>query len=172
MSYSIDQFKKLISEQPPCHTSIIHFNIRSLTKHYDDITDFQTLVSHKFSIICLSEIWLSSCDDTLFSLPGYNCEFDHRPNDRHGGSAMFISHTLPYKRRIDLSFRTDKVESVWLEFDRTSFSASKNTVMASIYRSPSSSYQDFCAELDSILHRLNRENKNVIIVGDININIK
>lgn len=171
MSHSVDQFKKLLREQPPCHTSIIHFNIRSLSKHYDDITYFQTLLSHNFSIICLSETWLSSCDDTLFSLPSYNCEFDHRQNDRHGGSAIFISHSLPYKRRVDLSFRTDKVEAVWVEFDRTLFSAHKNTVVASIYRSPTSSYQDFCAELDNILHRLNRENKNVIIVGDININI-
>lgn len=171
MYYSVDQVKQLLSKPSPCYTSITHLNIRSLSKHYDDVRNFQSLLSHNFSIICLSETWLSPCEDTLFTLPNYHCEFDHRPNDRHGGSAIFISHALPYKRRVDLSFRTDKVESVWLEFDRTSFSVNKNTIVASIYRSPSSSYPDFCAELENILHRLNLENKNIIIVGDINVDI-
>lgn len=44
-------------------------------------------------------------------------------------------------------------------------------MLGCIYRSPSSSSSEFLASLDAVLCKLSLENKNVVIVGDININL-
>lgn len=168
--HSIDQFSNLLQNHSPNYKSLIHLNIRSLSKHYDDLLNFLTLTDHTFSLVCLSETWLTPTDARLFSLPNYRAEFANRIDSRSGGSAIFVSNTLTYTRRDDISIATNKCESVWLELDK-SFVSNMNTIIGSIYRSPSSSYSEFCQELDKVLTVLNNENKNIIIVGDININL-
>lgn len=44
-------------------------------------------------------------------------------------------------------------------------------MLGCIYRSPSSSDSEFLANLDAVFFKLSLENKNVVIVGDININL-
>lgn len=48
---------------------------------------------------------------------------------------------------------------------------SKNTIVATIYRSPSSFYADFSSELDPIITFLKSENKIIILLGDVHIGI-
>lgn len=116
-------------------------------------------------------MWLSPADGNQFNLPGYRAKYHHRPADRHGGAAIFISDTISYSRCSDISISTTLCESVWLELGTCFLPSGKNTIVASIYRSPSSSYSDFCNELDCIISSLNAENKNIIILGNINIDI-
>lgn len=47
----------------------------------------------------------------------------------------------------------------------------RSTIVAAIYRSPSSSYPEFCSQLSNILNNLVIKNKNIVICCDININI-
>lgn len=168
--HSIDQFSNLLQNNAINLKSLVHLNIRSLPKHYDDLVNFLTLTGHSFSLVCLSETWLTPTDAPLFSLPNYRAEFANRVDSRCGGSAIFVSNTLSYTRRYDISIATSKCESVWIELDK-SFLSKTNTIIGSIYRSPSSSYPEFCREFDEVMTRLNKENKNIVIVGDININI-
>lgn len=169
-THTVLELKQLFSSFVS-HISIMHFNTRSLPKNFDDMVNFLSLTNHHFSLICLLETWLSADDDNMFSIPGYRAEFFHRLGDYHGGSAMFISNALSYKRRTDIAFSVSKCESVWLEFDRNFLPSNKRTIIGSIYRSPSSSYGDFCVELDNILSSFISENYNVIILGNINIDI-
>lgn len=120
----------------------------------------------------MSETWLTPVDGNLFGLPGYIGEYSYRGVQRSGGSAIFVNSSIVYTRRHDLSFHNLLCESVWLEFDRNVLSLNnRNTILASVYHSPSSSYSDFCSQLEEILSVLTNENKNIIICGDININI-
>lgn len=169
--FSCDKTKALLHDKPP-QFSFLHCNIRSLRKHHDDLINFLSILDHNFSIICLSETWLTQVDGNLFDLPGYISEHSYRGNQRSGGSAIFVNSSIAYTRRLDLSFRNLLCESVWLEFDRNVLPLNNMpTILASIYRSPSSSYSDFCSQLEEILNLLTNENKNIIICGDININI-
>lgn len=45
------------------------------------------------------------------------------------------------------------------------------TIIGCLYRSPSSSVSAFCNELNIVLDKLSSEKKNVLILGDININL-
>lgn len=61
---------------------------------------------------------------------------------------------------------------MWVEIENSCFGVdSKNIIFGSIYRSPSSSLPEFFTALDKVFHTLSHENKNVVILGDININL-
>lgn len=169
--FSCQALKKHFSDKNP-KLSLIHLNIRSLRKNYNSLIAFLSLINHNFSFICLSETWLSPDDRNLYALSGYNAEYCYRATPRGGGSAVFIKSSLSYKRRNDLAFSNMFCESVWIEFDKSVFSVDgRNTVLGCIYRSPASSQSEFCFQFDKLLHTITNENKNIIICGDINVNI-
>lgn len=63
-------------------------------------------------------------------------------------------------------------ESVWLEFEHSFLNRdNKKFILGCIYRSPSSPVSQFCANLQHSLNAISLENKNAIIMGDININL-
>ena len=51
--------------------SIIHFNARSLYKNFEDISIFLSSLKHSFTIIAVSETWISRDPVIPFNLPGY-----------------------------------------------------------------------------------------------------
>lgn len=172
MYFSSEELKRSLNNSRLTHKSLIHFNIRSLSKNYDNMIDFFSNLNNPFTIICLSEVWLTNADSKLFGIPGYTMEVCVRKDVRYGGSAILVQDNHPYHRRHDLSFSCPNVESVFLEFDKTFLSAnSRNTIIGSVYRSPSSCSANFCSQLDAILNIITNENKNVVILGDINIDI-
>lgn len=129
-------------------------------------------IRYPFSVFCISETWLNESDKDLYSFPSYSCEYFHRASSGHGGSAIFILSGISYKRRSDLQVNITDCESVWVEIDGSTFGSNdKNILFGSIYRSPSSSVSDFCSALTSLLQTVAQEQKNVIIMGDININL-
>lgn len=79
--------------------------------------DFFTALDHSFTVICLSEVWLTSVDTNLYAIPHYSAEFCCRGDNRYGGSAIYVSASQPYRRRSDIAFSSANVESVWLEYD-------------------------------------------------------
>lgn len=138
MYFTSEELKCSLNNTKHTHKSLIHFNIRSLSKNYDSMIDFFSNLNNPFTIICLSEIWLSNADIVLFGIPGYTMEACVRKDTRYGGSAILIQDNQSYRRRHDLYFSCSNVESVFLEFDTSFLSAnSRNTIIGS-YRSPSS----------------------------------
>lgn len=169
MSSSADEFISLLSDK---HRSLVHFNARSLRKNHDNISDFIHSTRHPFSFICISETWLSDDDADLYGFTSYKSEYCHRASDAHGGSAIFISPGINYSRRTDLSIAIPYCESIWIEIQQPHFTHNENNlILASIYRSPSSSLTQFLSALETILNNLSLEHKNILLVGDININL-
>lgn len=168
-SLSPTNVRSLISDNNPC---LVHLNARSLRRNHDNISSFLTSLSVPFSFICITETWLCQADTNMFGFPSYQSEYCHRSNDCHGGSAIFISDKIPYTRRRDISIPIAQCESVWIELDHSFLSVdSKKFVLGCIYRSPSSCSSEFMIHLDRIFNILAAENKHVLIVGDININL-
>lgn len=85
---------------------------------------------------------------------------------------MFVSSSLSYNRREDLSICVDKCESLWLELDNFLPHHNKTkTIVGTVYRSPSCSAVDFCNSFKATLEKISAENKNALILGDFNINL-
>lgn len=169
MSFSAEEFISFLSDN---QRSLVHFNARSLRRNHDNINSFIHSTRHSFSFICISETWLSDVDANLYGFTSYKSEYCHRASDNYGGSAIFISSGINYIRRLDLHITIPYCESVWIEIEQPQVTHNqKNLILACIYRSPSSSFIQFLSALETVLNTLSMENKNVLLVGDININL-
>lgn len=100
--FSLERTKALLKDNTSA-LSLIHFNVRSLRKHYDDLSALFSVVDHTFSLIYLSETWLTSHDGALYGISGYTSEYCHRKGSRGGGSAILVESSVPNRWRLDLS---------------------------------------------------------------------
>ena len=70
-----------------------HLNVRSLTRHLDDINHL--LMSQQLDILCLSESWLTeSMDSSMLLFPGYSIIRRDRQGRTGGGVAILHRNEL------------------------------------------------------------------------------
>ena len=81
---------------------------------------------------------------------------------------LFMVVNLNAFERTDLSITDDEFETVWVEINNTK---AKNILCCCAYRHPSFNPVRFKEHFESILSQLTRENKNIFIMGDFNINL-
>jgi len=109
--YSITHFNDKFCNNTDFLT--IHFNIRSISNHFDDLSIFLESIKSTFSLIALSEIWLPSKENVQFyNIPNYNFECSLRPNSNYGGVGLYIHNSIPYKI-LNVNSITGS-ESLWL----------------------------------------------------------
>ena len=95
--------------------SVLHLNIRSLTKKFDDFKELYKTLNLKFSIVCFSETWANDNkpeNDSLIQLPGYNVLHQIRKNHRSERASILVRESLSFKRREDLGIYSEAVESL------------------------------------------------------------
>ena len=80
--------------------SSLHINIRSLPKHFDDLSEFLLTLNRSFSIIAVSETWLHRSNSDLFHLPVQEDKF----------LGIIIHENLSWKPHISAVY--DKVSKV------------------------------------------------------------
>ena len=91
------------------------------------------------------------------SLQGYNLH-SQPTRSAAGGVALYTSKSLNAIKRTDLSLTDEEFETVWVEIKN---SKSKNILCCCAYRHPSSSPERFTEHIETVLHNLARENKNI-----------
>ena len=88
--------------------SIIHANIKSLPKNFDNLVIFLRLLNRNLSCIGISETWLSDVSpiDT-FNIPSYFFLCRSRSLKRGGGVGIYVNNTYNFKERTDLGIFYD-----------------------------------------------------------------
>ena len=113
----------------------------------------------------LSETFLKPIvRDSLYAVPGFSIYRKERKSKSGGGVMAFINHDLHVKRRSDLE--NQNVESLWLEI--CPFKSKRSIIVGSIYRPPSSNNANDI-DIESNIEGVHLQNKETIIVSDINI---
>ena len=103
----------------------------------------------------------------LYNLPHYNRITNNR--NRHGGGlALFIKDNYEYVIRNDLNKQLEHIESLFIEI---SLKDKKNAICGVVYRRPGSNVNNFITDYETILTKINSENKNAFIMGDFNLNL-
>ena len=149
--------------------SLLHFNSRSLFKNYNAIHDFIGQLDGSFSVYGFSETWIHDRTPiTLFQLDNYTFYHNDRIKSRGGGVAMLIHNSLNSIVRHDLNLDQDLCDSLFIEINNT---GQKNTIVAVIYRDPKSNIYEFNTQFNECLEKLTRENKEVYVMGDFNLNL-
>lgn len=151
--------------------SLVHLNIRSIQKNLNNFDLYLHNLDIKFDIIGLTETWLNENNADRYRLSGYNVEHNTRKGKKGGGVSIFIKEHINHKTRSELNNMSKHVESIFIEVDKSSVNGIKNTVIGVIYRPPDSNINDFLDYLGSTLASINNENKNIILMGDYNLNL-
>ena len=94
--------------------SFFHMNIRSCRQNFSQLQLFLSTVLFKFTVIILTETWLSESSDFLCELDGYNSFATHR-NNHGGGIKIFVRDSISINIINEMSFINDLYESLTCE---------------------------------------------------------
>ena len=86
-----------------------------------------------------------------------------------GGCVLYVNSMSNHHMRDDLSVIEDDYETIWIEINNHK---SKNLLCCCLYRHPSGDIANFNNHISSILQKVQKENKSLLIImGDFNINV-
>jgi hypothetical protein len=155
---SIDDLSNKLPKTRP-HYSIVSQNIRSIFKNIEDFNINLSMLPSDADIIILTECWLNP-DIPLPAKPGYSSYCSTNKVTLSDGVVFYIKDYVEHK-----------VKEVFL-LDATCLEVKLNDcTILGIYRSPSNANTtNFITSLDNHLNMPHLD-KNVIITGDINVNI-
>ena len=169
--YDINRFKGLKLHEINEKFSLLHMNIWSLPYYFDNFQQLLLNLKIDFDIIDIAESRIKSKKAPASSIDLIKYNTEHTPTDAEkGGALLYISKQLNYKRRTDLQIAKSKqIESAAIEIiDKTH----KNTIVICIYKHPNLSIADFNeGYLQHLLDKLSYERKNIIVLGDFNIDL-
>ena len=143
---------------------ICHLNVHHL---YPKLDEIKILLNEQknIDIICLGETFLNDqYSDSELQIPNYN--FIRK--DRHsngGGLIIYYKTNLACVQRADLE--SNGVEMIWLEIRNNK---QKPFLLCYVYRPPTAS-SDWTDNVEQSLENGNSENKEIILLGDLNFNI-
>ena len=140
--------------------AIASLNVNGLRSHLDEI---RLLIRNlRLHILALNETKLdSNFSKELTSVAGYQQERLDR-NSSGGGVSIFIRDSTKYKPRPDVP--KDDLELICIEVEPPK---SKPFLLVAWYRPPSSPVGSF-NRLEHVLSYLDREGKEIILLGDTN----
>lgn len=162
--YSEDEFNSSMKMEG---FSVIHFNSRSLYSNFSKIKDYLQQLQQKFSIIAISETWLSDEKNLQDGLEGYEMFWQNRSNKRGGGVALFVMTAFKCKVIGDMTIVIDNVmECITIEIE---VERSKNILISCIYRTPGSCIDQFNEKISELYEKHN--DKTILVCGDFNIDL-
>ena len=159
-------------------TNVVHFNIRSLDKHFSELLSFHEQTKHIFDYTGLSEIGKKNLESrkAFLQTMGYDLHYKESHLSK-GGAGLITKLDTEHRVRHDLVFENKKykkvnlvTESIWLE--REFADKKRNFIIGAVYRHPGSTVEcleEFTQQLSSIIKKIENERKKVYIVGDLNI---
>ena len=149
--------------------SLFHLNIRSLSSHHDELLLLLSSFGISLDVIGISESKEQTNHGFLTNvdISGYTM-YSTPTKSSCGGAALYVKSLLNHKPREDLSVCKDEFEMVGVEILN---SKSKNIICCCVYRHPNTDAQEFVNFLDNLLQNLGKENKQIFLMGDFNLNL-
>ena len=160
-SFTPDEFYKNLKTISPTYNLVIHMNISSLQYYSDDLRYLVKTCPNKPKIIGITECRLRTNREVLsnIDLNDYSFEFITTESTKRG-SLIYIQNDLRYKILKDINlYREKEVESTFIE------------IIGCIYKHPNVAVSEFrCDFINTLLEKLSHEKKEIILMGDLNIN--
>ena len=154
----------------PRVNAMFYMNIRSLSKHYDELQ--MLLLQNQFQMltVCLTETWLKNENVNLYNLPGYNSVNNYRMKKPGGGVTIMIREDLPFNYIDQLTYIDHNIESIGVKLEKNPPFFTRDTIICCIYRPPQGDIKEFAKKFNQILEKVSK-NKTYIF-GDFNIDLK
>ena len=152
---------------------MLHTNLASISKHWDDLQLTLSLLKTKFDVIGITEHKIQKDKIASISnidIPGFH-SFVFDCSDT-SGTGLYIRDSLVYNKRDDLKILSSgNIESTFIEII---FPEKKNMIIGCVYRHPSSSLsiQTFNEDIfDPLLDKIASGDKTCALMGDFNIDL-
>lgn len=161
---NIGELKNKINLENKRNFNIIHFNIRSLNKNFNELLIYlEDYGVNGIDIITLSETWNIDNIDR-FQIPNFNIYYNDSHHNQNDGVIIYVNNKLSATVKcFDLT--EVKLMEVETKIDN------RTIKIIATYRPPSTNTSLFIEELQRYLTSNNMKNSLIIFVGDININI-
>ena len=146
-----------------------HVNIRSLTKHFEELHFLLYSSNIPFDVIVISESKKPVNKNFLTNVNLHEYQLHSQPTKSvFGGVAMYVKKSLDHKVLNHLNALEDKFETLWIEVNTGP--KCKNIIVCCAYRHPDTDANKFIEYLESTLSKLDKY-KLICIMGDFNINL-
>ena len=165
--FKLSNFLKKISHYP----YFTHTNACSLSKNFDDLEHLLKCTNKVFDIVAVSETRITKKAALISNLNLQNYSFEFTPTESNaGGTLLYIPNHLSYNPRTDLNLNiANQLESTFIEIIN---SGKSNIIVNCLYKHPSMDVSDFNKNyLNTLLDKLSKENKQVFLLGDFNVNL-
>ena len=141
--------------------SLCHVNLRSIPKNLCKFEKYLENLKCSFSVIGISETWLTDHNVDCYGINGYNHFNLHRQGKRGGGVSLFVNELLAANERADLNMMSEHLEAVFIEITKNNLGIEKDIVIGVVYRPPNQDVSIFNESINDILQRLKVENKSI-----------
>lgn len=145
---------------------IAHLNVRSL---FTGFNEFQNLIfDNNYDIVAVTETWLTNnIPSNVVNLNGYKFVRRDRNGSRGGGIAFYVKNHINFKI-IPLDIQnSNEIENLWIEIKIGRF----RLVLGIVYHVPNISIDQSINILDEILSQIVPCNENIIMLGDVNVDM-
>ena len=150
---------------------LLHLNIPSIPRHLHELEAYISHVHHEFSIIPVSETWLSDATIDTYQMEGHAHEYQYCKDKCGGGGFLFVKNDLSYILRKYLILFNQSVEFLFIRLQNTDSSRSNSIIVGVIYRPPNTNIIHFNEALSTLLDKVKLENKQVYLSGDYDITL-
>ena len=167
---SINYIRKTVTKQ----TTPIFQSFIQIYGNFDNLEQLLNNLKYEFDIIALTEIWRTEGNQNF--IPGLLTSYQNYEgisgSTLKGGCGFYIKNNISFVVRQELtkkhSSSQGEYETHWIEIIHTS---KENLVVGVVYRYPKQKDTEFLLYLKQTLKALPKENKKVILTGNLNINL-
>ena len=166
--YDLHDFIKLTNFVKKC-LSLFHVNIRSLSKHIDELKNVLHASKIIFDFIGVSETKQLINKDFISNvdIEGYHV-YSQPSKSSSGGVAIYVNNKLDHFRKDDLCVIEDDFESLWIEIKNNK---GKNIICGCIYRHPNRDPDNVFEYIENTLSKIDSNKYQIFIMGDYNIDL-
>lgn len=166
--FDISTYNDSFSDSSASSLSVVHFNIRNLTRNMNELESVISMLKRTPDCICLSETWLDSSSEPYIKLDGYVC-YNVLRDSPHGGVSILVRDFIKSNFEPAFSFVNAELEicTVTISIGDTNYTVS------SIYRPrfKHDNIKEFIREIEPILNNKLFKKSKTILMGDFNINL-
>ena len=149
--------------------NIFHSNVNGLEGKFDDLHNFLGASKTAMDVIAITETSEDKDKSFIKNVDIKDYKLHSTPSlSQKGGTALYVSTRYNFLERTDLNIQNEDFESIWVEIKNTN---SKNIICGCIYRHPRQNTSSFMEYMDSTLCQLSKENKEIYVCGDFNIDL-
>ena len=149
--------------------SLMHVNIRSLSKRFDELKTVLLMSKIKIDHIGITELKQQVGEDFIVNvdMEGYH-KYNQPSKSASRGVVIYVNSSLDHSKIDELSKTEDDFESLWIEIKNNK---KKNIICGCIYRHPNTYSVRFIEYIESTFSNIDCNKNEVSLIGDFNINL-